>query len=272
VPKEEAMSDEKAGVSVDPAEAAAPGVVVQLPAGIVKDGKVYRDAEVVPMTGLTRKAIAREDVRASPHKITSVMILQCLRRIGPVTSINGKVLDEMLVGDRDFLMLEIRRVSMGSDINATVECEKCKNKIDVQFSIDELEVTKIKEGDYEMKDGVRVFRIVNTDPRLDILCRFPNGADQQIMAPLLTKNPVEAMFKLYSCCVLEWNGKAGPFEPRFFEGLPVSTLDKFEGAFSDKLPGPILKQSVPCPVCTADIEFTFQGSDFFFRLGKRGKT
>lgn len=266
------MSDEKQGVSVDPTEVAATGTVVQLPAGLVKDGAIHRDAEVVPMTGLTRKAIAREDIRSSPHKITSVMILQCLRRIGSITNLGGKVLDEMLVGDRDFLMLEIRRVSMGNDINATVECEKCKNKIDVKFSIDELEVVKLKDGDYEMKDGVRVFRITNADPRIDVLCRFPNGADQQIMAPILSKNPVEAMFKLYACCVLEWNGKAGPFEPRFFESLSVSVLDKFEGAFNEKLPGPLLKQLVPCPVCTADIEFTFAGSDFFFRQGKRGKT
>jgi hypothetical protein len=266
------MPEEKPGVGVDPSEAPATGVVVQLPAGTIKDGKVYREAEIVPMTGLTRKAIAREDVRASPHKITSVMILQCLKRVGSVTSISNKVLDEMLVGDREFLMMEIRRISMGNDINVTVACEKCNNKIDVKFSIDELEIVKLKDEDYEIKEGARTFRVRSTDPRLDVLCRFPNGADQQIAAPFLSKNPVEFAFKLYSCCVLEWNGKAGPFESRFFESLPVSVLDKFEQGFGDTQPGPVLKQSVPCPVCTAGIEFTFAGSDFFFRRPKRGTT
>lgn len=262
------MPDEKPGAD---AVETVPGVVVQLPAGIIKDGKVYRDAELVPMTGLTRKAIAREDVGSSPYKITDVMILQCLKRVGPVTSI-GKIVGELLVGDRDFLMLEIRRISMGDGINVTVECGSCKKKIDVQFSISELEVIRLKDDDYEVRDGVRVFRVKSDDPKLDVLCRFPRGEDQQAAVALLQKNPIEYYFKIYSACVLEWNGKTGPFDQGFFERLPVAVLDKFEQAFNGIHPGPVLRQSVPCPVCASGIEFTFQGSDFFFRQQKRGRT
>lgn len=260
------MSDEKPNVDVE----TVPGVVVQLPAGIIKDGKVYRDAEIIPMTGLTRKSLAREDVQSSPHKVTDVLILQCLRRIGPVTS-PGKILGDLLVGDRDFLMLEIRRISMGDDINVTIECESCKKKIDVKFSIGELEIIRFADDAYEVRDGVRVFRIKSQNPKLDVLCRFATGEDQKAAASLLQKNPVEFIFKMYSRCVLEWDGKVGPFEPKFFEQLPVSVLDEFEKKFGSETPGPILRQSVPCPVCASGIDFTFQGSDFFFRQSKRGR-
>lgn len=248
-----------------------PGVVVQLPCGHFRDGKVHRDAEIIPMTGFTRKTIAREDVRSNPSKITDTILIQCLRRVGTFTLINHKLIGEMTLGDRDFLLLEIRRISMGDTINAAVDCGGCKSKIDVTFRLDEIEVVRVEDKDCEVRDGQRVFRVQSEVPHVEAVCRFPKGDDQKIVLSFANKNPVEASYKLYAACLLEWEGKAGPFEASFFEKLPLNALDKFEDEFSRIQPGPILKQSVPCPSCMDPIEFTFQGSDFLFRPAKRGR-
>lgn len=247
------------------------GKVVQLPCGYFKDGQIHKEAEIIPMTGLTRKAIARDDVRTNSAKVTDVILLQCLKRVGTLLGINNRLVGDLLLGDRDFLLLEIRRISMGDIINSATECEDCKNKIEVKFNIDEIKVYPLNEKECETLDGQRVFRIQSSSPPVNAAFRFPRGEDQYAILPLLQKNPVEANYRLYAACLVEWNGNKGPFAASFFESLPVSTLDVIDGEFTERLPGPDLSQEVSCPVCSSGIEMTFQGSDFLFRLPKRGQ-
>lgn len=264
------MPEESAVVPQVSAET--PGKIVQLPCGyIAKDGKIHRDAEIIPMTGLARKSIARDDVRSNPAKVTDVLLLQCLKRIGPVTSINNRVIGDMLVADRDFLLIEIRRVSMGDTVTANTECEKCSNKIEVKFKLDEIPVTPLKDGQFEMKENLRVFRIQNESPHLNAVFRFPKGDDQHLIVPFINKNPVEGNYRIYSACLLEWDSKPGPFNGTFFDRVNVDVLDVIDELFLGRQPGPDFTQKVACPVCTADIEMSFQGSDFLFPLPKRGK-
>jgi hypothetical protein len=102
--------------------------------------------------------------------------------------------------------------------------------------------------------------------------RYPLGGDQEALVSSMDRNPVEANFKLYAECLLEWNGEDGPFRSNLFERLPVRVLDEFEDQFAQAQPGPVFEQSVGCPSCAATIQFTFEGSDFLFRPPKRGRT
>jgi hypothetical protein len=248
------------------------GTVVELPAGLWHKGQVHRDVEIVPMTGLTRKAIARKEVRANPSKVTDIILGQCINRIGTFTHISDKVLDNLVLGDKDFLLLEIRRVSMGDTFKSNVTCAACSNDIEVTFHIDELEVIRIKEGEYEVVDEQRTFRIQDEALKIDAVLRYPVGKDQGALLGVSDRNPVEANFKLYAECLLQWAGDKGPFRASFFERMPVRVLDEFEDQFTKAQPGPVFEQSVGCPACAANIEFTFEGSDFLFRPTRRGKT
>jgi hypothetical protein len=250
----------------------APGKIVQLPCGIIgKDGKIQREAEITPMLGLTRKAIARDDIRNNPAKVTDVILIQCLRRVGDVRPITNALIGGMLVADRDFLLIEIRRISMSDTINVSTQCGKCNEKIAIKFGLDEIPIRTLKDGAFEIKDGRRCFRIQNDNPKLDAVFRFPEGKDQSLIIPYLEKNPVEGNYRIYAACLLSWDDKPGPFSPNFFDGVPVNVLDLIDEHFNENQPGPEFTQTVPCPVCTADIDMTLQGSDFLFRLPNRGK-
>lgn len=250
-------------------ESVVTGNPVKLPCGLFRDGKTVKDATVTAMTGLTRKSIAAENVRTNPAKITDVILLQCLKKVGETGIINNKLINELLLGDRDFLMLEVRRASLGSTITANVECGECNKKIEVKFDLNEIKVKHLEEGKYEVLDGFRGFRIVSSQPKINAFFRFPNGADQAVILPFLQKNPIDANYRLFSLCLMEWNGEKKKVESSFFERLGVAELDLIDEAFTENQPGPDLTQSVSCPVCTADIEMTFQGSDFLFRQPKK---
>ncbi len=249
---------------------AVPGKVVQLPCGYFKDGKAYKDAEIITMTGLTRKSIASEAIRSDASKVTDVILLQCVKRIGTFTNINNKILGDLMLGDRDFLLIEIRRISMTDTVKALEDCPGCSKEIEVSFSLDEIPITPLKDEDFEVVDGQRTFKIQNEFPHVEAVFRFPKGEDQKIFLPTVSKNPIEANFKLYAACLLDWDGQKGPFKPEFFEKLPVNVLDVIDGGFMERQPGPDMRQHVSCPLCASDIDMTFQGSDFLFRPRKRG--
>ena len=78
-----------------------PGTRVELPCGLFRDGKAERDAEIVPMTGRVRTTIARPDVRRNGAKIVDAVLLACVREIGG-RRVDRQVLDDLLIGDRDF--------------------------------------------------------------------------------------------------------------------------------------------------------------------------
>lgn len=252
-----------------------PGTVVQLPGGLIKEGKVHRDAEIIPMTGYTRKVMAREDIRSNPTKVTDAIFNQCLRRVGTYT-INNRILDELLSGDRDFLLMEIRRISMGSTVRAEVECDGCRKRLEVRFDLSEIKVRRLAEKDYEITDidgdgaGAMFFRMNLSGVKA--LCRFSRGLEQKAVISMFEKNAIAASYKLYSSCLLEWNGQVGPFPPEFFDGLPLPVIDSFAEAFTERQPGPDFKQETDCPSCGKKIQFTFRNSDFLFPLPKQRET
>jgi len=245
------------------------GEPVDLPCGYLRDGTVHKDARIVPMTGLTRKAIAKDSVRNNPIKVTDIILSHCLKTVGP-HAVTSRMLSELVIGDRDFLVLEIRRISMGDIINAGVECGECKAKVDVQFDIKELEVIRLGDpSDYPVIDGEMTYDLKGDG--FTAKCRFPKGKDQELIMGMANKNPVAASYGLYLACLLEWNGKKGPFDSEFFEAFPVRTIDAFEDEFMTFQPGPVMKMDASCPACGSSIDFTFRGSDFLFRAPKRGR-
>lgn len=250
------------------------GIVVELPCGFVFEGKRHLYAEFVPMSGKVRRAISKKSVRDDFVKVSDIVLRMCVKRFGPVETTSAKTLQQATLGDRDYLLMEIRRESMSEELRAIVQCQSCRKQIQVTFHLDEIEVVKLKEGGFEIHDGRLCFRIQSTEHRLDALCQFPIGENQGLIVDYLDENPTDAQYRLYAACLLDFNGQKGPFDTYFFDELPVAQIDEFTRQFAAKKPGPVFEQKVSCPSagCGADIAFTFEGSDFFFPLPTRGRT
>jgi len=277
MPEEETPTPESPQLPTQPPPAAegafVEGEAVTLPCGYLRDEKVHQDARIIPMTGLTRKAIAKDSVRNNPIKVTDIILSHCLKSIGPYV-VTSRVLAELVIGDRDFLILEIRKISMGTTITAGVTCETCDAKVDIKFNIDEIEVIRLvdplgESSKIKVEDGELVYPL--SGKGFSSVCRFPKGKDQELIMQMAQKNPVAASYGLYVACLREWEGKKGPFEAAFFDELSLTKIDAFEDEFMAFQPGPIMKMEAPCPSCSSDIDFTFRGSDFLFRAPKRGR-
>lgn len=243
--------------------------IVLLPCGLGpdKDGKIYRDAEIAPMTGLVRKNIARPEIRQSPVRVLDTILLACLKRIGPFDRTDRRTLDKLLMGDKDFLLLEIRKLSFSSSIlTSTATCGECKEKVDLKIDIDKLPTIPMPENT-PIENGERVFTVEfeHGGTANSAKFRFPNGTDQAAVAQVIFKNPVEGQYLLWQRCLVEWEGQ--PIEkvsPTLFDDLPLPVIDAVDDKFRATVPGPNMRQSVVCPLCGASNRLDLGATDFLF--------
>ncbi len=110
---------------------------VQLLAGFIDpDGTRWTQAEVRELRGRDEEAMARAFATGDMTRYIDAIVKAGTVSIGPVSE--GKeldqALDKLLVGDRDLLVLQIRRLAYGDTLMLTVKCPFCTVEFDVSYS------------------------------------------------------------------------------------------------------------------------------------------
>lgn len=251
--------------------------VFQLPCGYVDaEGGIHKEIAVAKMKGRVRKIIARQDIRSDPIKVLDALLINCVTRIGKLEKPTKTALDSLVIGDRDFAALMIRKVSRGDEISVDVNCptDTCKRALHFVLSIDDIAVFHRDEEDSWFDEEARAFcfKITDRDLGVDATFRFPTGFDQHAVSKVIKANPVEAMYRLYGACCREWNGDKGPFDLGFIENQDTDVLDFLEDQWTTRLPGVEVTHEAECEECLREFRVTLESSDFIFQTPKkRGK-
>ena len=186
------------------------------------------------MAGRTQRRLA------SSARVTR-LLSSCLVSLGgePVTT---GLIRKLLVGDRDYLMLQLRRLSLGDEVNAVLNCPACSAPMDVSFRASEVPVEwrPQKALSHTMAAGTR-----------EIQFRLPTGGDQE---DLLGKNPEEAAEELLDRCILDEGGCALSSQER------AAVVDEMERV----APRVELELDMTCPECSHSFVAPFDTTAFFF--------
>ena len=141
-----------------------------------EDGVTHMTFTNREMTGEDEEYINRADIRANGAKVWE------------------DIFKKMLSGDRDAILMQIRRDSMGDTIKVTHTCPNpdCKAKLQTEVSLDELEVKEfdgIREIPFDLPKGY-------TDKKGEVhkrgIMRRPNGLDSELLTPLAKNNLAKA--------------------------------------------------------------------------------
>jgi len=248
-------------------------ITVNLPVGYLSEGKLLTSAEIIPMTGRVRKMIARPEIRQNPARVIDTLLAECVKSIGTITRPRKSVIEGMFLGDRDFLIMEIRKISLGKDVHSSLQCDACGAKLSLTIDLNrDVPVKRLKDVEATVEGANVVF--VLRDPVLKVTAKFclPTGAHQNSIANLYRKNPIEANYALYQSCLLEWNGiSSDELQPNLFDSLSLPVIDFIDEHFMDTLPGPDMRVPVNCAECSNEMMVTMESSDFLFRLPKKGR-
>lgn len=157
-----------------PTIALIPPDMYQLPGGLSRDGILIRQIKVRELTGEHEEALARAS-QATTNIFNFInTLLECgTVQIGdePETD-TKKLLKDLVVGDRDAVILFIRQATYGDDIIVPDwECPSCGNKTDLTIPISDITTKEINDpADY-------TFTVALKNKRKAFV-RLANGHDQ----------------------------------------------------------------------------------------------
>jgi hypothetical protein len=214
-----------------------------LPGGLVlDDGRRLGRAELRPLTG-------REEEWVTQHadtpgaKMTTSILSSCFVRLENAP-VDPDIIGKLLVGDRDFLILQLRRMTLGDRFAAVFSCPACQRAMDVTFLAQDIFVAPRPQD-------ATTYSWHSDDQRPPIRFRLPDGADQEAVAELLTDEAVEV---LLARCVVDDGG------------IPLTPAERAAViAEMDRLAPQIdLELDLNCPECGHSFTTPFDCSAFFF--------
>jgi hypothetical protein len=167
-------------------------------------------------------------------------------------SIGGKkateeLLDTMLVGDRDALLLGIFKASFGSEAELPGWCGGCQETKDVTIDVD----ADIKSKILVDPVGDRTFVVKNKGHEFKVT--LPTGITSKELAAKPELNYAESLSVLLKNTVLEIDGRP-VFSESQVQNLSITDRRVISEQLAERNPGPQLTTlEAPCPKCGGEV-------------------
>ena len=209
---------------------------MQLPGGIVIDGKLERDFRFKDVTGALEMDLS-ECMASGTSQCTRVTgaLEASLAQLGP-TSASGQAVRNLCTGDRQFLMHRLAAHIDDGPIWLTATCGGCGAKFDVSFRHSELPVKPAGPGFPWAETALD-----GTPVRL----RLPTGADQETIGAIADEG--EAVSRLVK--LLIENRPAASLD---LAALSEADLDAMEAALEAVSPEVATALLARCPSCATE--------------------
>jgi hypothetical protein len=217
-------------------------LAVTLPRGLFDpEGGQHRDAVLRPVTGELELALA-EHPQDHPAAVDQLLAAS-LERIGAYTTIDATHAAALSRGDRDHLLLQLRRGVFGDRLDLVVRCANpaCEESADMELRISNL----APEPAAPAPEWIEAFT-----PMGPARLREPTGADDASVAGL---SGAAASARLWSRLLLDLAGR-GPVEPEDWNQLDPAVRQALALALAEGQSGPALSIVAPCPSCGALME------------------
>lgn len=231
---------------------------VNLPGGYLDliAGTTAKTAEVRELNGADEEAIFR--AQGNLGKTLDTILTCGLVSVGDKKA-NRDLLDDLLAGDRDAIIVGIRRATFGDVMQLErVTCPSCREIQDVEISC---------TNDIPMKTltqpGDRWFTMTLTSGK-DIEVSLPDGATQRAFADSEDTNIGVLNTIMLSNCVKKINGTSVITPEQVRKGLSWRDRDEIIKEINEREPGPRLQEvKRPCSSCGEDIALPMNLVDLF---------
>jgi len=189
------VSQEVAGSIPEVVIPSLPDTTVTLAAGLIDPfaGTVSTTAEVRELNGADEEAIAK---LSDPGKALLAILERATVSIGeePATK---QLLGSLLAGDREALLLAIRKATFGSEVEVSTVCDKCPEL--QTFKIDLDKDVEVKKLDDPIRDRRFTVELKAGPAKVNL----PTGDVQTQIINATDKNSAELDTMLLAACVTE---------------------------------------------------------------------
>ena len=233
------------------------------------DGVIHKEFTLREITGKDEEAIHKSDVKNNGSKVVSTLLTRCVTSIGTLTpkSVGGRaewenVIKSLFVGDQDYMLLQLSKISVGDEIEVAHTCpnKECKTKLQTTLSIDELEIIPFsgkREIEFELPRGYK-------DKKGEVhtlgTMRLPTGLDREILTPLAKSNLAKAeTVMLTRLC--KFNDGAY-VDDDVMSSLSIRDREYLQKLLREHIFGVKLETEVTCDSCGESFIGSFNASNF----------
>ena len=219
---------------------------VLLPGGLVlAEDRCLREAELQPLSGYEEEWLAQHSAAPSAVVVTK-LLSACVVRLDDAMPTRD-LIRQLLVGDRDYLMLQLRRMTLGDQFQAVFTCPACDAKMDISFPADNVPIERRPQT-------VVSYTLHLSVPEQEghtIRFRLPTGGDQEAVLGMDSQVAVEALFNR---CIIDDGGV--PLSPEERRAV-IDAMDRLAPQCEVEL-------DLTCPECSHTFLALFDITTFFF--------
>jgi len=109
-----------------------------LPKGYVdKEGNLHREVVIREITGADQEEMLSPQLRNNPAKMLTSLLSRIIVRLGTLdkSKIDTGVTAAMVKSDRDFLIMKLKEIDSGPDMEIKAECPDCGKKFTAMLDI-----------------------------------------------------------------------------------------------------------------------------------------
>lgn len=242
---------------------------VLLPIGCTDEtGRVHRRAVIRKMRGHEEALLY--DLTLTAGQLVTELIRSCLIRLGDLENVGEDIVSQLYTADRNYLLLELRRITLGDRLRASYLCPRCGSNVPVMEDLSQIEVRWLDEGQtlgditLELEDGY-----VDREGTLhtELTLTLPRGVDEEFVSPMAAKDSLQAEDALMLRCIKRFGTlpKAAleAYGVKILRDLTLGDRQRLQRAFNSQTPGVNYQRSVRCGQCEMMFEGVMDVSGFF---------
>jgi hypothetical protein len=220
-------------------------MIVPLSGGLILDSShVLSEVEIGELTGREEEWLGTHPAVAVASAVTA--LLASCTRCADGAPVGPELARRLLVGDRDLLVLALRRQTLGDTVAIIQTCPACGQPMDVTLDLAQVPVKIMHQTSAEHTVTIQEPGLAARQVRF----RLPCGGDQESVSGL---DPEQAESALLAACVLDDGGI--PLGPAGREQLAT--------AMERIAPQVDVELDLECPQCAQAFTVPFDITAFF---------
>lgn len=242
---------------------------VQLPIGYTDlAGVVQRQVSLRKMTGNEEALLY--DAGLNNSQLVTELLQHCMLCLGAISPVPGKIISQMYTIDRNYLMVELRRLTLGDQLPSVYTCPYCAQEVLLRDDLGQLSVKRLGE---EEKPSSLVVELEDGYPdrsgklHTEVHLRYPTGIDEEFVVAMVEKDPLKAQDAFLLRCITSFGAlqKAAleAYGVKILRDLSLGDRQRLYRVLNETSPGVDFRRSIRCENCHNTFDATLDLTHFF---------
>lgn len=242
----------------------------ELPIGYTdSEGRCHRRGVLHQMRGHEEALLY--DRRLNAGRLVTALLCQCLLRLGEYEPVTAEVAAGLYTADRNYLLLELRRITLGDHLQAAYRCPQCDAETALREDLSRLEVRRLAP-DQRWQDITVTLEDGYVDRRglchKELILTLPRGVDEEFVASVAEQDVLRAQDVLLLHCIKQFGtlpkAELEAYGGKILRDLTLGDRQRLRQALDEQAPGVDLRRRLRCEHCGAGFTDRLDISNFFF--------